>query len=148
MQSKDSPGAASSSGASAPQIAASTSSSGSKKPSGAASALAAKQELLEKQIAEQKTLMASLSTATPEQKKDIMARLRKLNEEMKASSVSAPTPPSISKSTTDSEEAEPKKSDKEGESHANGDAEETTEQLKAKLEKLKAEVSFSRSVPA
>ncbi|KAJ2928968.1 hypothetical protein H1R20_g8233, partial [Candolleomyces eurysporus] len=139
IQSKDSQGAASSS-TSAPQIAASTSSSGSKKPSAAASALAAKQEVLQKQIAEQKTLMASLSTATPEQKKDIMARLRKLNEEMNAASASS-APPSTSKSTTDTEEAELKKSDKEGESPANGDAEETTEQLKAKLEKLKAEAA-------
>ncbi|KAJ2920390.1 hypothetical protein MD484_g46, partial [Candolleomyces efflorescens] len=141
MHSKDGPGAASSSGASAPQIAASTSSSGSKKSSGTASALAAKQELLEKQISEQKTLMASLSTATAEEKKDIMARLRKLNEEMKAGSSSAPTPPSVSKSTTESEEVESKKSDKEEGSHANGDTEETTEQLKAKLEKLKAEAA-------
>jgi RNA-binding protein 26 len=49
-------------------------------PSAASAALAAKQQLLEKQIAEQKSLMASLSTASTEEKKDIMARLRKLGE--------------------------------------------------------------------
>lgn len=120
--------------------------------SSAASALAAKQQLLEQQIAEQKSLMASLETATPEEKKEIMARLRKLGEEMKASST--PSASSSQKSTPaidDHEKKEREKLDKELELHsvsvpsasvpAPTQKQETTEELKAKLEKLKAEVT-------
>ncbi|KXN84792.1 hypothetical protein AN958_12086 [Leucoagaricus sp. SymC.cos] len=120
----------------------------------AASALAAKQLLLEQQIAEQKSLMASLETATPEEKKNIMARLRKLGEEMK--STSTPTPPStsqgLSSTVDDKEKMEKDKLDKELDLHGAGvpsepstapstDKQETTEDLKAKLEKLKAEAA-------
>lgn len=61
-------------------------------PSAAASALAAKQQLLEQQIAEQKSLMSQLDSASANEKKQIMARLRKLGEEMKPASSPAPTP--------------------------------------------------------
>ncbi|KAF9451768.1 hypothetical protein P691DRAFT_662379 [Macrolepiota fuliginosa MF-IS2] len=118
----------------------------------AASALAAKQQLLEQQIAEQKSLMASLGTATPEEKKNIMTRLRKLGEEMKASST--PPVPSSQKSTPapdDHEKKERERLDKELELHsahvpstptpALAEKQETTEDLKAKLEKLKAEAA-------
>ena len=122
--------------------------------SSAAAALAAKQKLLEQQIAEQKMLMGKLSTASPEEKKAIMARLRKLGEEMKpsaattssqspppAASTSAPTPSKRSVSgprTEEQERAERERLDKELEML--GESEESTEALQAKLEKLKAEV--------
>ena len=124
-----------------------------------ASQLAAKQHLLEQQITEQKTLMAKLSSATPEQKKEIMARLRKLNEEMKPSP-SAPAPakdasPAPAKRSQGgsprSEDQLRERLDKELELHhattaAEGEGEteveESTEELKARLEKLKAEVRF------
>ena len=127
--------------------------------SSAAAALAAKQKLLEQQIAEQKMLMGKLSTASPEEKKAIMARLRKLGEEMKpsaattssqspppAASTSAPTPSKRSVSgprTEEQERAERERLDKELEML--GESEESTEALQAKLEKLKAEV---RPVPS
>ncbi|RPD81799.1 hypothetical protein L226DRAFT_7819 [Lentinus tigrinus ALCF2SS1-7] len=123
--------------------------------SSAAAALAAKQKLLEQQIAEQKSLMAKLSTASPEEKKEIMARLRKLGEEMKpsatASSQSPPPPPastsapapsrrSVSGTRTEEQErAERERLDKELEML--GESEESTEALQAKLEKLKAEAA-------
>jgi RNA-binding protein 26 len=124
-------------------------------PSSAASALAAKQQLLQKQIAEQKSLMERLSSASAEEKKDIMARLRKLNEEMKpASTASASSPSSTSAQASrgstpradDRTQKELERLDKELEIHhvstaVKGEAEETTEELKARLEKLKAEVS-------
>lgn len=48
--------------------------------------IAARKELLEKQIAEQKALFASLESASsPKEKKEIMAKLRSLGEEMKKS---------------------------------------------------------------
>lgn len=51
-----------------------------------AASIAARKELLEKQIAQQKALFARLDLAsTPEEKKDIKAQLRKLGEEMKGS---------------------------------------------------------------
>ncbi|KAI0824150.1 hypothetical protein BC628DRAFT_1323183 [Trametes gibbosa] len=125
-----------------------------------ASALAAKQKLLEQQIAEQKSLMGLLSTASPQEKKDIMARLRKLNEEMKPSAVPStsshspppplpsPTPATRAVSTPrtgDHERLERERLDKELELHhvtpAGEGEEETTEELKAKLEKLKAEAA-------
>lgn len=118
--------------------------------SSAASALAAKQKLLEQQIAEQKALMASLETASPEEKKDIMARLRKLGEEMKTSmsttTISQTTP------VNEHQQKERDRLDKELDFHStsvpstseSGPTEkpkkETTEDLKARLEKLKAEV--------
>ncbi|KAI0374368.1 hypothetical protein BV20DRAFT_1041340 [Pilatotrama ljubarskyi] len=148
-------------GSPAPQTPTSTAPA-SRKPSASssASALAAKQKLLEQQIAEQKSLMARLSTASPQEKKDIMARLRKLNEEMKPSAApsttsqsppparASPIPPKRAGSTPrteDHERAERERLDKELEMHhatpaAEGE-EESTEELKAKLEKLKAEAA-------
>lgn len=103
------------------------------------SVLAAKQKLLEEQIAEQKQLMATLDTApSVEEKRHIMAKLRKLAEEMKPSSTPDPVVPQPT-----AEEKEKMRLDKELEG-GNASAEpeeETTEALKAKLAKLKAEVS-------
>ncbi|KAI0639206.1 hypothetical protein C8Q77DRAFT_46053 [Trametes polyzona] len=151
-------------GSPAPQTPTTTTATTSRKPSVAssASALAAKQKLLEQQIAEQKSLMALLSTASPQEKKDIMARLRKLNEEMKPSATptttAAQSPPRAASSpapakragstprTEDQERMERERLDKELELHhattttAEGE-EESTEELKAKLEKLKAEAA-------
>ncbi|KAJ6604401.1 hypothetical protein DFH09DRAFT_1122561 [Mycena vulgaris] len=111
--------------------------------SAASTALAAKQQLLEKQIAEQKALMASLSTASPEEKKEIMGRLRKLGEEMTAAPAPAPATPAVVK-PEDLEKRELERLDKELELHSAtvkvGD-EESTEDLKAKLERLKAEAA-------
>ncbi|KAI0082217.1 hypothetical protein K474DRAFT_1634213 [Panus rudis PR-1116 ss-1] len=136
--------------------------------SAAAAALAAKQRLLEQQIAEQKILMAKLSTANPEEKKNIMARLRKLNEEMKAPSSTiplsatpatsqspvqpspSPAPANKSRSTTphlDNKEKQKELLDKELELHSatvhNGqnEPEESTEELQARLAKLKEEAA-------
>ncbi|KAI0757205.1 hypothetical protein C8Q80DRAFT_1092235 [Daedaleopsis nitida] len=134
-----------------------TSSSRAPSTSSAAASLAAKQKLLEQQIAEQKTLMGKLSSASPEQKKEIMARLRKLNEEMKPvhPASSSHTPPPVASSSTvpakraastprteDHERMERERLDKELEMRGTPDGEEeTTEQLQAKLEKLKAEAA-------
>lgn len=120
----------------------------------ATSALAAKQQLLEKQIAEQKSLMAQLGSTTGDEKKEIMARLRKLGEEMKPSPSATPAPsPSpalpVQKQTSfpdDHEQKERERLDKELEGHADGATgegagEETTEDLKAKLARLKAEAA-------
>ncbi|KAK7064437.1 ras family-domain-containing protein [Favolaschia claudopus] len=112
-----------------------------KTPSSASTALAAKQQLLEKQIAEQKALMASLATASAEEKKEIMTKLRKLGEEM-----SAPTPstPAATAKEEDPEKRERERLDKELELHsasAKVDDEENTDDLKAKLERLKAEAA-------
>ena len=125
--------------------------------SSAAAALAAKQKLLEQQIAEQKSLMAQLSTASAEEKKAIMARLRKLGEEMKPAASASQTPPpttstpapaakkarSTTPSVEDKQRLERERLDKELELHAaaDGEGEESTEELKATLAKLKAEVS-------
>ncbi|KAJ6627184.1 hypothetical protein B0H10DRAFT_1906030 [Mycena sp. CBHHK59/15] len=102
-------------------------------------ALAAKQQLLEKQITEQKALMASLSTASPEEKKEIMGRLRKLGEEMTVAPVAAA--PVIK--SEDPEKKERERLDKELELHSatKVEEEESTEDLKAKLERLKAEAA-------
>lgn len=116
------------------------------------SALAAKEQSLKQQILEQKTLMAKLeSAASPEEKKELLGRLRKLGEEMKTSStVAAPAPAAAVKEApaTDQAQVEKERLDKELELHAVSTAldgeEESTEDLKAKLEKLKAEV---RSFP-
>lgn len=124
----------------------------------ATAALAARQQLLEQQIAEQKSLMTQLATASPQEKKDIMARLRKLGEEMKpAASSSRPPPPAASQPLAktprgitprpdDKERLERERLDKELELHhavsaAEGEAEENTEELKAVLDKLKAEAA-------
>ena len=118
--------------------------------SSAAASLAAKQQLLEQQIAEQKSLMAQLATATGDEKKQVMARLRKLNEEMKPKA-EAPVPsssvaPAASTTRTEAqEERERERLDKELEMHstatgAEGDGDENTDELKARLAKLKAEV--------
>jgi RNA-binding protein 26 len=127
-----------------------------KVPSGAASssvsALAARQKLLEQQIAEQKALMEKLNTASAEEKKDIFAQLRKLGQEMKASSSQAAFTPSKKSSSSiprpeDREAKERERLDKELELHSAGhDGEETTEALQAKLAKLKAEVRDGESV--
>ncbi|KAI0724356.1 hypothetical protein C8T65DRAFT_563486 [Cerioporus squamosus] len=115
--------------------------------SSAAAALAAKQKLLEQQIAEQKTLMGKLSTASPEEKKEIMARLRKLGEEMKpsATTTSSQSPPPAASTSAparqneEQERAERERLDKELEML--GESDESTEALQAKLEKLKAEAA-------
>ncbi|KAJ7293330.1 hypothetical protein C8J57DRAFT_1268752 [Mycena rebaudengoi] len=111
-----------------------------KVPSASTTALAAKQQLLEKQIAEQKSLMASLSTASAEEKKEIMARLRKLGEEMTV----APAAAAPAVKTDDHEKKERERLDKELDLHSatvKVDEEESTEDLKAKLERLKAEAA-------
>ncbi|CCM02215.1 uncharacterized protein FIBRA_04295 [Fibroporia radiculosa] len=128
----------------------------------AAAALAAKQKLLEQQIAEQKSLMAQLSSASPPEKKGIMARLRKLGEEMKPSASASTSQPTPSPATTsasaqakrpagatprpeDKERIERERLDKELELHhavgAVDGEEEGTEELKATLAKLKAEAA-------
>ncbi|KAH7883912.1 hypothetical protein F5I97DRAFT_1896746 [Phlebopus sp. FC_14] len=116
-------------------------------PSSAASELAAKQKLLEQQIAEQKNLMASLTSASGEEKRNIMARLRKLGEEMQPSAAAAPTSastPSPSSSATlhvdEQAKKEKERLDKELELHAASGGE-STEELQAKLAKLKAEAA-------
>ncbi|CAA7264692.1 unnamed protein product [Cyclocybe aegerita] len=113
--------------------------------SAALSALAEKQRRLESMITEQKSLMASLSTASADEKKVIMAKLRKLNEDMTSLNTSTPTPvttPSITLKKP--EEAERERLDNELEMHsgpAEQEARGTTEELNAKLERLKAEAA-------
>lgn len=114
-------------------------------------ALQAKQELLQKQITEQKELMAKLSTATAPEKKEIMARLRKLDSEMKVPSVSSstttkPTPQRASSVPKEDDKERRKKEllDMELEMHAKtvedvSPAEETTESLQEKLARLQEE---------
>ena len=122
-----------------------------RKPAVASSAsaeLAAKQKRLEEQIAEQKSLMASLATVSGDEKKSIMARLRKLGEEMKPSSPAVETL-SHAASTTQrtagsteqlsQQDKERERLDKELDLHAVTGAESTAE-LQAKLAKLKEEV--------
>jgi len=124
-----------------------------RKPSIAASALAAKQQLLEQHIAEQKSLMTQLTSASTDEKKEIMARLRKLGEEMKPSTLSAPSPSpalasqrrtSLNPQLDEHERKEKERLDKELEYHSTANqaesGPETTEDLKAKLARLKAEV--------
>ena len=120
--------------------------------SSTATALAAKQQLLEQKIVEQKTLMASLEKASTEEKKEIMARWRKLNEEMTqltstSSTAETPKVPTTNGSVATSSKAEKEKKekerlDKELDMHHKADEPSTTEELKARLEKLKAEVCF------
>ncbi|KAF9456156.1 hypothetical protein BDZ94DRAFT_1276397 [Collybia nuda] len=124
----------------------------SRKPSAAVSSLAAKHQQLEQQIAEQKSLMESLNTASPKEKKTIMARLRKLGEEMKPPSTDpAPIsstrvsakPVGATNKVNDHEQKERERLDKELELHnttgtTDGDS---PEALAAKLERLKAEAA-------
>ena len=71
-----------------------------------AESIAARKELLEKQIAEQKALFANLESAsTPEEKKEIMAKLRVLGEEMKKAQATTPLA-SSRRITTSPEEKE------------------------------------------
>ena len=105
------------------------------KPTSTLRELNAKQEKLQQMIAEQKTLMSQLGAATAEEKKEIMTKLRKLGEDMKD-----PTPASSAEKQEDTEmengDAEAsKKGAEEGAGH-----EESTEALRVKLAKLKAEV--------
>ncbi|TFK57421.1 hypothetical protein OE88DRAFT_1716054 [Heliocybe sulcata] len=137
----------------------------SRKPSrSSAAALAAKQQLLEKQIAEQKTLMEKLATTTGDEKKEVLARLRQLGQEIGASmgssgasslstattGSSAPPPPAPAQKIptpvpSDQEQKERERLDKELEMHAVATAAEgggeSTEELKAKLAKLQAEAA-------
>lgn len=153
-----------------PAISASTSTStstpwkaSSSAPSSTLSALAEKQHRLQETIDEQKTLMASLETASADQKKDIMAKLRKLGEEMKGLTAAASSTPETTVGAggllstagkksgfdklTEHEKKERERLDNELDmnqlQHEN-----KTEDLKAKLERLKAEVRrFSLSLP-
>jgi RNA-binding protein 26 len=111
------------------------------------SELAAKQKLLEQQITEQKSLMTSLETSSPEEKKGILARLRKLGEEMTIPSIPSPpsatpakvhSPAPVLTAQNDHEKKERDRLDKELELHAVG---ESTEELKAKLAKLREEAA-------
>ncbi|KAF8807181.1 hypothetical protein BYT27DRAFT_7137640 [Phlegmacium glaucopus] len=126
-------------------------------PPPALSALAAKQHRLEETINEQKTLMASLETASADQKKDIMAKLRKLGEEMTNLTVAASSTPETTSGTgggtvppnsgkksgfdkmTEHERKEKERLDQELD--MNHQHEDKTEDLKAKLERLKAEAA-------
>jgi len=124
-------------------------------PPPALSALAAKQHRLEETINEQKTLMASLETASADQKKDIMAKLRKLGEEMTGLTAAASSTPettgggtappnSVKKAgldkMTEHERKEKERLDKELDMNHQQQHEDKTEDLKTKLERLKAEV--------
>ncbi|KAH9057000.1 hypothetical protein EDB87DRAFT_1633641 [Lactarius vividus] len=105
------------------------------------------QKLLEQQIAEQKVLMEKLNTAPAEEKKEIFAQLRKLGQEIKASSAQTAFAPLKKPSPSaprpeDREAKERERLDKELELHSAAvDGEETTEALQAKLAKLKAEAA-------
>ena len=115
------------------------------------SSLATKHQLLEKQIAEQKKLMASLATASGEEKKTILAQLRTLGEKMKPKPTEAAGGPGLSQqldaAPANHDDKERERLDKELEMHnaavAGGD--ESTAALRAKLEKLKAEVPLDLS---
>lgn len=98
--------------------------------------LAAKQKQLEERIAEQKTLMTSLSSATGDEKRQIMAKLKELT-----SQPSAPEGPV--ERPIDQDKKQKDLLDKELEVHASTSGEgegESADDLKAKLERLKAEV--------
>ena len=112
------------------------------------SALALKQHRLEETINEQKMLMASLETASADQKKDIMTKLRKLGEEMTSLTSAASTPEvtvgvgggiELGNKMTEHERKEKERLDKELDMN-HQQPEDETEDLKAKLERLKAEV--------
>ena len=106
-----------------------------KPTSNALQELTAKQERLQQMITEQKALMSQLGTASAEEKKEIMVKLRKLGEDMKAPApVSPPEKQEDVEMETASHEVK-KKDGGEGDGH-----EESTEELQAKLAKLKEEV--------
>ncbi len=88
--------------------------------------------------------MEKLNTASADEKKDIFAQLRKLGQEIKATSSQATASPSKKSSSIQPEDREAKERerlDKELELHSAAlDGEESTEALQAKLAKLKAEV--------
>ncbi|KAG6330067.1 hypothetical protein ID866_9022, partial [Astraeus odoratus] len=118
--------------------------------SGLTTDLAAKQKLLEQRIAEQKSLMSALVTATAEEKKTIMARLRKLGQELQPSSTptatATPSPApgqaaSAAFQAPDHEQREKERLDKELELHHAASAGESTEELQAKLVKLREEAA-------
>ena len=99
--------------------------------------LNAKQERLQQMIAEQKALMSQLGTATGEDKKEIMTKLRKLGEDMKAP---ASSPPAEKQEDVEMEVGDHKAVKKDG---GEGDGhEESTEELRVKLAKLKAEAIY------
>jgi len=107
-----------------------------KATSNALQELNAKQERLQQMIAEQKALMSQLGTATAEEKKEIMVKLRKLGEDMKAP---ASAPLSETQEDVEMEKGDHEVNKKDGEE---GDGhEESTEELRAKLAKLKAEAA-------
>jgi hypothetical protein len=96
--------------------------------------------------------MAKLSTSTSAERKEIMSRLRKLGEEMTpptATVLTADSKPSApAASTDDNQQQQRERLDRELEIHnatsaAQGEAGSSTEDLKAKLEKLKAEVTLN-----
>lgn len=122
-----------------PVASSSTTSAPPKKPTkptaNALQELTAKQERLQQMIAEQKALMSQLGTASAEEKKEIMAKLRKLGEDMKAP---APAQPAEKQEDVEMVKGDQEVSKKTG-GDGNGD-EENTEELQAKLAKLKAEV--------
>ncbi|ESK98423.1 ccch zinc finger and rrm domain-containing protein [Moniliophthora roreri MCA 2997] len=119
------------------------------------SLIAAKQQRLEQLISEQKSQMDLLGKASAEEKKEIMGRLRTLDEEMKSisnsiSAVNKTQSPSLTAAPKDKEQQERDRLDKELDLHSavNGeDGKESTEELQAKLEKLKAEAA-SLGIPA
>jgi RNA-binding protein 26 len=83
--------------------------------------------------------MSQLGTATAEEKKEIMAKLRKLGEDMKAPAPApAPAPPVEKQEDVEMEKGDAEAPKKEGEKAAGHG--ESTEELQAKLAKLKAEV--------
>ncbi|KIK71256.1 hypothetical protein GYMLUDRAFT_33395 [Collybiopsis luxurians FD-317 M1] len=129
--------------ASTPSVPAETAPARKSSVSSTAATLAAKGQLLEEKIAEQKSLMASLPTASPEEKKKIMERFKQLDAEMKAATSSDSTKTSAS---DDKEKREKDRLDQELELHGtetnkNSEGGESTEDLKAKLERLKAEAA-------
>ncbi|KAG7450293.1 uncharacterized protein BT62DRAFT_991286 [Guyanagaster necrorhizus] len=114
--------------------------------------LAEKQRRLEQHIAEQKSLMASLAAASGEEKKGIMARLRKLGDEItltsssvKSNSTPMKTHSNPTQATDERQQQERARLDKELDFHSSVTAiegeGETAEDLKAKLERLKAEAA-------
>jgi len=121
------------------------------------SALAAKQQKLEKLIAEQKELIGKLSSAPPAEKKEIMTRLRKLDAEMSAArSEPSPAPPPVTsknghplangkerkvKELLDMELDAHAHSGGESQGESAGDSAETTESLQEKLARLREEAS-------
>ena len=128
-----------------PVASSSTTSAPPKKPTkptaNALQELTAKQERLQQMIGEQKALMSQLGTASVEEKKEIMAKLRKLGEDMKAPAPApAPTPalPAEKQEDVEMEKVDHDATKKHG---GGGDGqEESTEELQAKLAKLREEV--------